>query len=250
MTKTSEYKWYDYLPHGIRRGYYRHFLPQDYLNLVSMRQRRPSSDYSLEGFDKNKCIFVHIPKCAGVSINRALFGNLGGGHHSAMDYQIIYQRSIFNNYYKFTFVRNPWDRIFSAYNFLKKGGFNEGDKIWAEKNLDTYDTFDKFVCEWVNKKNIHTKNHFVPQYHYICNASGKIMVDYIGRFETINKDYEHILEKIGLKNEIKHENKTSNQKKMACYTEYYTENTKKIIADVYEKDINLLGYEYTKTLKY
>lgn len=247
MNKHEDtWKWYDYLPYDLRRTYYRHALPKKYWSLIALRNDKNTNEYSLKGFEQNKCIFVHIPKCAGVSINKALFDNLGGGHHSAMDYQIIYGRSIYESYYKFTFVRNPWDRVFSAYNFLKEGGFDEKDKTWAEKNLLEYDTFDKFICEWVNARNINTKNHFVPQYKYICNAAGKVIVDYIGKFEKIQEDYEHIVDKIGVTATLHHKNRTMSMNKELNYTEFYTEKTRRIIRDVYKKDIELLGYGYDR----
>jgi hypothetical protein len=67
---------------------------------------------------------VHVPKTAGVAISLALFGNLAGEHASIRDYQTIYPKSVFERYVRFTFVRNPWDRLLSAFSFLKSGGMN------------------------------------------------------------------------------------------------------------------------------
>ena len=67
----------------------------------------------------------------------------------------IFNYKEFNDYYKFTFVRDPWDRLASAYYFLKDGGFHENDKKWYKENLKEYNNFDDFVNNWVNKKNIY-----------------------------------------------------------------------------------------------
>ena len=243
MNPTKPYKWFDYLPHDLRRRCYRTLAHDTYWSLIELRRNNPQSTYSLNGFNDRKCIFVHIPKCAGVSINKTLFNSLGGGHNSAMDYQIIYGRNVFKSYFKFTFSRNPWDRVFSAYNFLKKGGFDEIDKEWAETNLKEFDTFDKFVCEWINTDNINTKNHFVPQHKYICNPRGKVIIDFIGRFENISSDFKKITGTLGIDLPLKHDNKTDTLKNNR-YTEHYTTRSEKIISEVYKEDINLLGYRF------
>lgn len=75
------------------------------------KRRRNTSEngYSYEPFDKHKSIFVHIPKCAGVSVSRALYGNLAGGHTSFDKYTNIFEPKRISEYFTFTVVRNPWD---------------------------------------------------------------------------------------------------------------------------------------------
>ena len=50
-----------------------------------------SDGYSYRGFDEKKAIFIHIPKCAGVSVNRSIFGDLGGGHNTIEEYISIFE---------------------------------------------------------------------------------------------------------------------------------------------------------------
>ena len=69
---------------------------------------------SLRSYDEYKCIFVHVPRTGGVAIAKSLFGNLGGSHISISLYRKVFS-DVFDGYYKFTFVRNPWDRLVSAY---------------------------------------------------------------------------------------------------------------------------------------
>ena len=97
-----------------------------------MRKKETDDGYSFKPFDQCGCIFIHIPKCAGVSVSKALFGNLAGGHSRVVDYQLVFNSNEYSNYFKFTFVRNPWDRLVSAFFFLKKGGFNDADKKWVK----------------------------------------------------------------------------------------------------------------------
>ena len=78
-------------------------------------------------FDRNKCIFIHIPKAAGTSVLAALGkkSEKGRDHVSWQTYKKADSKK-FNNYFKFSFVRNPYDRAFSAYHYILKGGESRG----------------------------------------------------------------------------------------------------------------------------
>ena len=75
----------------------------------------------------------------------------------------------YNKFFKFAFVRNPWDRLVSSYFYLKNGGMNKMDNDWALENIKQYETFQEFVLRWVNKKNINSWIHFKPQNYWICD---------------------------------------------------------------------------------
>ena len=213
-----------------------------YKKMQSLRLLEIKGDYaSLKGFDDLRCIFVHIPKVAGVSINKALFGNLGGGHRAILDYSLIFGKNEFKSYYKFTFVRNPWDRLLSAYLFLKEGGLHKNDANWSEKELSGLSNFDEFVKNWVNKINIEKGIHFKPQYKFIT-INGKIAVDDVYKVENINLDFEKICGKLNVQNRLQFLNKTKSKTKN--YRNYYNDETKKIVEKVYKKDIKLFNYQF------
>ena len=83
--------------------------------------------------DKYKIIFIHIPKNAGISIEEALFDKKIG-HKSILQFE-SHNLKKYHEYFKFTVVRNPYDRLVSAFHFLKKGGRNPVDKAWSDNNL-------------------------------------------------------------------------------------------------------------------
>lgn len=228
---------------AMKRWNYKRLHKSEFLRSQYLRENVSTEGYSYQGFEEKKAIFVHIPKCAGVSVNKVLFRNLDGGHRTLEEYSIIFEPEKFNNYFKFTFVRNPWDRVVSAFFFLKKGGYNEKDKAWAEKELKEYIDFDSFVKNWINEENIWKVHHFRPQYHYILDSKNKISLDFIGYFENICNDFYTISKTLGLNVKISE----SNASRHKNYMEYYTEETMKIIADVYAKDVKLLGYSFDNT---
>jgi hypothetical protein len=210
-------------------------------NLLQQKRRVVTADnYSYRPFDEMKCIFVHIPRCGGVSINKALFGNLVGGHTSLEQYLYIFEPKAIASYFKFTIVRNPWDRLVSAFYFLKKGGFNDSNKKWAEENLGHFEDFGSFVKQWVNKENIWKYGHFKPQYYYITDPGNKIKLDYIAFFENIDDDFSYITKRIGKICKLGHENITQ-RKDYQCY---YNDETRQIVSEAYAKDIELLSYNF------
>ncbi len=69
----------------------------------------------------------------------------------------------YNQYFSFTFIRNPWDRLASACHFLKAGGFNEADRRRAGEHLSDHDDFRSFVRNWITSDNVRSWVHFIPQ---------------------------------------------------------------------------------------
>lgn len=192
-------------------------------------------------FDRHRCIFIHVPKCAGTSVERSLFGNnFNEGHPNLKRYQVIFNRNEFKTYFKFTVVRNPYDRLVSAFLFLKNGGMNPNDKNWAEKYLSPYDNFETFVRKWVNRKNIRSATHFHPQCDFICLKKGQVGVDFIGFYENLESDFQFICRQLQVDSTLLSVNRNS-ARSSDCW-EYYTDETRAIVADVYGDDFRVLGY--------
>lgn len=234
---------YWYLPYDIRRLLYKIIYPSHFKSYQDQRKIVDKSGFSLKPYDDLKCIFIHIPKCAGLSVCKSLFGNLGGGHIMVRDYQIVYKKSEFQDYFKFTFVRNPWDRLVSAYHYLREGGFNSSDEIWAKNNLLRYKDFDDFTRNWVNRDNIYSMLHFIPQHNFVCLPNRlEPVVDYIGRLENIKNDFDYIKQRLGISTELIHYN--DSQSRVTDYKTYYTQETIEIVATAYKEDIKLFNYTF------
>lgn len=212
---------------------------RQYKELRQIIHPSEKGDFSLKPFDENKCIFVHITKTAGTSVAKSLFNYLPY-HYTAIDYRVIYGRKKFNNYFKFAFVRNPWDRLHSAYRYLQSGGWNEDDKKWFDSNLKQYNDFNDFVKNWLSPSNIKKHVHFLPQKHFICDNHNNILINYLAYFETINEDFNKIAIQLNIDAKIGHHNANTS----SSYLDVYNDETKKIVGEIYHDDITLFGYEF------
>jgi hypothetical protein len=230
------------LPYETRRLLARALLPGAFERLQAARRPSTGAVYSLEAFDRYGCIFIHIPKAAGISIGTSLFGR-PTGHRRLAVYQIAFSEQEFNAYFKFAFVRNPWDRLLSAYTFLRQGGLNERDRAFADRHLSAYANFDAFVRGWLSPANVVRSLHFMPQYRFLCEPGrDRPRTDFIGRFESLERDFEHVRRVLGLTAPLAHLNRTAASR--PDYRAAYSPATCATVARVYRKDIQLFGYAF------
>jgi hypothetical protein len=197
--------------------------------------------YSLSGYDKLRCIFVRIPKTASRSVTLSLFGNLGGGHTDIRRYRKVFGDE-FDRYFKFTFVRNPWDRLVSAYFFLKDGGLTPAASSWSQTHLSAFASFSSFVDGWVTPENVTTWRNFRPQHAYVCDADGHFAVDYVGCFERLEGDFRAVSQRLGIEAELLHENRTAGRR--IDFRTYYTDAMAEAVGKAYARDIELFGYRF------
>ena len=208
----------------------------------------------------NKYILIHIPKNAGSSMEISLGGYEKEHHLWGLEDGVPLQHltahrlkhrinsttgttSIFDNYFKFTFVRNPFSKCVSEYFWVKNHpGLGEtlDFKAWVRTKLR------KLIEEEINKTSTQPdiKMHNLEQYRFIYSPAGEVMVDYIGRFENLQQDFNIICDKIGIpQRQLPHECKAGH-KDYKHYTEYYDDETREIVAKCYAKDIEYFGYSF------
>jgi hypothetical protein len=204
-------------------------------HILSFNTKEPNHILSL--FLEKKCLFFHIPKTAGISISNSIYGDIKWGHRTVNYYKSYYGDEVFNSLYKFCFVRNPYDRLFSAYTFLKKGGINDQDLAFSEKHLHEYLDFEDFVLRGLEKKEIMEWVHFRPQHTFVCDDNDKMVMDFVGKMENINEDFSYLCKQINVNVELKKLNMSSVKKND------FSDNIKSIIKSKYQKDFTLF-YPY------
>lgn len=184
---------------------------------------------------KKRFIFLHIPKAAGTAVRVALGEPETGRQH--LPWWVYQQASPkrFQEFYKFAFVRDPIDRTFSGYKYLKSGGNRMGD-LEVAKYLEKYESFNHFVESEILNGSMIYHPIFRPQSWYLCDWRGKIQVDYIGNFDTIAKDFEYVARCLELKDfkGLPVVNKTS------AAPEMIEEKVEKILREAYRDDYNIL----------
>lgn len=194
----------------------------------------------LNAFYSTRTIFIHIPKTAGVSLVKSIFGDVTlEGHRSVSFYKQVFGTK-YSDFFTFTIVRNPWERLYSAYKFLEKGGMNTHDKNAFEAHLSIYKNFECFVLNGLNKKIIWEIMQFIPQYDFVCDNNGKIIVDYVGKFENLKKSVNEINDILNLNFELEHHNKTNKKN----YKDIYTTEMIEKVHHIYQKDIDIFEYSF------
>jgi chondroitin 4-sulfotransferase 11 len=180
-------------------------------------------------------IFIHINKTAGTSIGKAIGLSLKD-HLTAREVIARIGMDKWGTAYKFTLVRNPWDKVVSHYEYRRKKNKTE----IASRNIP--------FSEWVrmtygeNKDTFYYNNprSFQPQVEWLKDNEGNISIDFIGKFESINKDFHQIKTIIGLDAELPH----LNASERVDYLSYYDDETRDVVARWFREDIEVFGYNF------
>ena len=196
---------------------------------------------------KNRCIFVHVPKAGGTSVEcsaifddqRARTGDHVGGHFTALEYRATYPDE-FRDYFTFAFVRNPYDRLVSAFLYLNRGGTTPGDRRVFEVHLKRYQGDFEAFCEGLHDhESVRSILHLRPQVDFVCDENGELIVDYVGRLEQMAADFAVVTKRLGEQVRLPRKNRST---QMGYYRFYRSARVREIVTGVYESDFSALGY--------
>ena len=203
-----------------------------------------------------KCVFVHIPKTGGQSVEKTLYPKMKAPtetnydiftgwddknkiwmqHATMQQINELYKHDV-TNYFKFAFVRNPYARAVSDY-------------FWMQSEIKKNDSFLNYLQEagefkrrlTIKRNNKWRGDHVIPQFDFLFDKSENKLVDFIGRLENFQTDFDKVCDYLKIPRK-----KLSRQlvaKKRKHYTEYYDDETKQIVAEKYAKDIEYFGYKF------
>ena len=188
---------------------------------------------------KLNCIYIHIPKTGGMSIESILGEDIKSLHKKSIKVKHGTPSeweypNYWENFYTFTFVRNPWDRIVSSYMFnLKMSDRNskQHDRIKIKKY--GIDGFNEYV---INDLENTKSRHFLPYSHWVSGYK----YDFIGKIENFKNDMSIVCNKLGINFVNTHINKSKREE----YTKYYNDQSKDVIANIYKDDIINFNYSF------
>ena len=186
---------------------------------------------------KHNFIYIHIPRTGGVSLEKVF-------HHRYPRHQTLSEcvkrttLECVQDYYKFTFVRNPWDKVVSWYFYhtgkLYRPRTKEGFADWVRGGMQHH---------WVNIDGTRwTGRDPLSCFEWLANDH-ELSFDYIGRFETYQEDFDTICDNIGIPRvTLPHKNKSKHKH----YSQYYDNETRDIVAEKYSKDLCEFGYVFER----
>ncbi len=156
-------------------------------------------------------------------------------HAVARDVQKEVPSTIFGSYYKFAFVRNPWDWQVSMYNFI----LSEPTHI-RHNLVVSFGSFDRYLDWVVATDSPYPKGATKFQYETLTDSDGRLLVDYVGRFETLAQDFAQVCHQVGLTTRLPHLNSSQHRN----YRAYYNERSQQMVAEHFATDIDLFGYTF------
>ncbi|MDD5033394.1 MAG: sulfotransferase family 2 domain-containing protein [Methylococcaceae bacterium] len=208
-------------------------------------------------------IFFHVAKVAGLSLRAALgayaeeperfrfrrppkyLGNSSNPLYRIWESQLLHAKArearrelpveVYDRAFKFAFVRNPWAWQVSMYHFILK----ETEHIHHQR-VKAMSGFDEYL-EWV----IHTEKPFARgatkfQKDMLTDETDALIVDFVGRYERLEEDFERVCRRLSLKATLPHENRTTHRD----YRSYYNPHTRHQVEEHFAPDIELFEYSF------
>jgi len=239
----------------IMKRIYRAVVPNAVRKIIRNDQARSSKQTIIENqlqaaFDLYKSkglMFIHIPKAAGVSVFQALYGRDSWGHAPLSAFVDFIGREEIYSIPRACIVRDPYLRLHSGYRYLREGGRGKGLDAQRQEMLRPYDTFEKFVKEYLASGDALQIIHFKPQNYWVTDVSGKLGVDYVGRFERIDDSLNEMINLFGINasplpklNEGKNQLRDEVEERMII--ELFDYEMMSIVNNVYRNDFRLFDY--------
>jgi hypothetical protein len=203
--------------------------------------------------DQKKFICLHVPRTGGISMGRALRPWSGASnldvsnlcweldypHYTAMEVLPLVGADRFHRYFKFAFVRNPWERMVSRYFYLKRQRAEPGKPL---NRRGYFHPGDRSFADWMTGQEqgcVHPLD-LRPQLAWLANEAGEVCMDFVGRYEQLATDFNDVCARLGLRASLPHDNRSEH----GGYRDYYDVATRDFVAELFRRDIELWGYDF------
>ena len=202
---------------------------------------------------QHRFIFFAVPKTATHTIRNALRSHLGDddweqqqlygqqtlpiadiarighGHISARRIRPHLEEAVWQEYFKFGFVRNPFDRLVSTCFFLHRN-----NPAFAEEPVAN-------IKQALKNRSFRQRVLVRPQALQLVDEDHELALDYVGRYESLQSSYDEICEKIGIQTAaLGHENPSDR----GSYLDYYDDELRQVVAEFYADDLRLFDYRF------
>jgi hypothetical protein len=235
-------------------------------------------------YNDKKVVQIRIPKTASTSMQVVLRGEKSPArqsgsnriHSTIAEIKTEMDRSKFDAYFKFSFVRNPFD-WFVSNNIYFKGSYNSSRGVSIEEWIfglgrvmesrgGIYSEYNPYIDYKINNSFTNNKNNnnVVPCGHERCSAIGgsrqcnclvvnqrdwvlcrdKIAVDFVGKLESLSEDWAFVSNKIGcgVPSVLPHSNKKEHSKS-SYLSNFKDERVVEVVYNLFKEDCELFGYD-------
>lgn len=199
-----------------------------------------------------RCVFIAVPKSASHSIRFALrphldaadeeqvalfvqrrierpvFDRMGHGHQTAAEVRESLGETLWESYFSFAVIRNPWARFVSYVAFMKRSGEFAADPVGSMRRV-------------LANPERQSRPHFRSQSDFLVDASGNLLVDDLCRAESLQTDFDRVAKRLGLPATPLELRNTSTH---AHYTTYYDDALRDAVHERYRDDIERFGYRF------
>lgn len=211
---------------------------------------------------RHKFAFVHVPKTGGSSVAYALwsFADHTGKywanrwlskvgihvnhyapyrqrkfrpHTPADDLRRNLPAGVFESLFTFAFVRNPWDLLVSYYHFLRDADGHARHVSHRRRRAALLPDFESYVRYEIGRGKI-------SQTRMVADRRGRVIVDFLGRYESLHADFDHACSCIGIDASLGRSNRSTR----GDYRDYYTDRLAILVRDHFAEDIERFGYEF------
>lgn len=154
---------------------------------------------------------------------------IGHGHVSARQLKPILGDAVFNRYFKFAFVRNPWDRFVSYCAFIsrKTGRFENDPHGFMRQMIDSPPPLQHLLYQ--------------PQNELLCNENCELAMDFVGRVEHMQRDLDVICTRLNFAPQTLEQ---INRSEHRPYTDYYNADLRDLVGYKYRRDIEQFDYRF------
>lgn len=209
-------------------------------------------------------LFVHIAKTGGTSVRAALkryrwmdryapaivlinlldqvtrprhrLGCKFPRHAKAIAAREMLPTEIYESLFKFVFVRNPWDLQVSSFHHIRR------EKPASLQGVTTFADFVKLKFDPCRPYDYMLDVSQERQHEYITDLQGRVIVDFIGRYERLQADFDRICDRLGLpRRPLPHHRRATDRDD---YRRYYSDEIAELVAEHYRRDIELFGYSF------